>query len=239
MRSVVRFLDNDSSGTIDVGEIDKAVREFRELVRDTPSLGTGPMTVIDSAEIDRFARKTFADLVANHSSPGKDGKILHADADTTATTTNNSSSNDNNDNLNDKTAVGYTTSEEEGDDDQVLPAAAAAAATKGQPPKTDQALAGGEASGGDVDSDNEDEARQPTVSVSEISAAFAEALRQFKTGGEGQHSSRAMRRAAEQQPSTDTQHAKVPRPSLCSNNPEATTRSTMPVCHRLYVAWAC
>lgn len=212
MRSVVRFLDKDSSGTIDVGEIDKAVREFRELVRDTPSLGTGPMTIIDSVEIDRLARRTFADLVAKYSSVGKDGETVNADADadTTITTTNN---NDGKDNKTDENAnaAGYTTGREGGDDVQFLPAV-----TAGTPPKAEKgpAAAGGEAGEGDADSDggdHDEERQQPqqTVSASETSTAFADALRQFKTGGEGQHSGGAMRRMGAQQPSTDTQHAKV------------------------------
>lgn len=228
---MVRFLDKDSSGTIDVGEIDKAVREFRELVKDTPSLGTGPMTVIDSAEIDRLARRTFADLVAKHSSSGKDNEIADADADTTNitnttntnTTTNNNDDddgNDNNDNKNDdnNTAIEYTNKEGEGHDVEVLPAAAAAtvaavATAEATTPKADQGLAGGgEAGEGDVDNDDEKRPQQTAVSVSDISAAFAEALRQFKTSGtdgEGQHPNGAMRRPGAQQPSTDTQHAQV------------------------------
>lgn len=190
---MVRFLDKDSNGTIDVSEIDKAVREFRELVRDTPSLGTGPMTVIDPVEIDRLARRTFADLAAKHPSSGKGDEIADTEAD--ATTTTNSDKNDGN-------------KKREGDDVEVLPEPAAGAL-----PDTGQGLTEGETSKGDVDSGGEQQPQQ-TVSVSEISAAFAEALRQFKAEGEGEHSIGAMRRPGIQQPSTDTQHAKVNWPSL-------------------------
>ncbi|CAM9315039.1 unnamed protein product [Hapterophycus canaliculatus] len=68
VRSVVQFLDKDNSGTIDVAEVDEAIRDFRELSRDLPSLGTGPLTVLDAAEIDRLARRTFADIAARRTS---------------------------------------------------------------------------------------------------------------------------------------------------------------------------
>lgn len=210
---MVRFLDTDSSGTVDVGEVDKAVREFRDLVRDRPSLGTGPMTVIDSAEIDRLARRTFTDLVAKHSSSGMDNKATDADGD--AATTNNEK-NEKNDDEN-GTTVGSTIREGGGHGVEVLPAATtAAAATEGVSRDTDQGAAGE----GDVNSDDEKQSQQQqTVSVSEISEAFQEALRQSKDDGEGQHSVGHVRRPGPQQPSTDTQHAQVPRPSLQTTHP--------------------
>ena len=67
MRSVSRFLDKDSSGVIDVTEVDKAIREFRQLSRDMPSIGTGPMTVIDRSEIERLAKRSFSDMLASRS----------------------------------------------------------------------------------------------------------------------------------------------------------------------------
>lgn len=147
VRSVVRFLDKDSSGTIDVAEIDEAVREFRELTLGMPSLGTGPMTVIDAVEIGRLARRTFADIVANNASLSPSSRI----------------DNDNN-----------------------------------------------ACSGGSNDGDDDDNGEhQDTVRVSDVSAAFEEAFRQFKADGEGQHSIAAMRHPGIQQPSTDTQHAQV------------------------------
>ncbi|CBN78026.1 hypothetical protein Esi_0082_0041 [Ectocarpus siliculosus] len=147
VRSVVRFLDKDSSGTIDVAEIDEAVREFRELTLDMPSLGTGPMTVIDAAEIGRLARRTFDDIVVNNAPPSSSSRI----------------DNDNN--------------------------------TR---------------SGGSNDGDDDDKGEhQATVRVSDVSAAFEEAFRQFKADGEGQHSIAAMRHPGIQQPSTDTQHAQA------------------------------
>ncbi|CAM9854802.1 unnamed protein product, partial [Ectocarpus sp. 12 AP-2014] len=147
VRSVVRFLDKDSSGTIDVAEIDEAVREFRELTLDMPSLGTGPMTVIDAAEIGRLARRTFDDIVVNNAPPSPSSRI----------------ENDNN-----------------------------------------------TCSGGSNDGDDHDKGEhQDTVRVSDVSAAFEEAFRQFKADGEGQHSIAAMRHPGIQQPSTDTQHAQA------------------------------
>ena len=221
MRSVVRFLDKDCSGTIDVGEVDKAVREFRELVRDTPSLGTGPMTVIDSAEIDRLAARTFADLVAKRSPAGEDSSETAPSATATHNYTSDKDDDDggggSKDNKNDgknesddnTIGVGYTTGKEGGDGVQFLPAATAGTPTKaegGVPP------AGGEAdSDGGDEHEHEEQQPQQNVSVSEISMAFADALRQFNAGGEGPHSGGAMRRTGgAQQPSTDTQHAKVP-----------------------------
>lgn len=188
MRSVVRFLDKDSSGTIDVGEIDEAVRDFRELSRDTPSLGTGPMTVIDSEEIDRLARRTFADIVVKHSS---------------------SSIGDNsNSNSDSSKAVGYSTSVEGQDDVEFRPPVATAAAAA--------EVAAGVAEGGEGVGDGGNgggqQPPQETVSVSEISVAFDEAFRQFKADGEGQHSITAMHHPGTQQPSTDTQHAQVKHP---------------------------
>lgn len=63
VRSVARFLDTDKSGMVDIRELEKAIREFRELSRDLPSLGSGPMTVMDPSELHRFAKRSFLELV--------------------------------------------------------------------------------------------------------------------------------------------------------------------------------
>ncbi|CAM9155421.1 unnamed protein product [Scytosiphon promiscuus] len=73
VRSVVRFLDKDNSGTIDVAEVDEAIRDFRELSRDLPTLGIGPLTVLDSAEINRLARRTFAHIAARRACSSLNG----------------------------------------------------------------------------------------------------------------------------------------------------------------------
>lgn len=169
---MVRFLDKDSSGTIDVAEIDEAVREFRELTLDMPSLGTGPMTVIDAAEIGRLARRSFDDIVVNNVPPSSSSRI---------------------------------------DDDNNT------------------------CSGGSNDGDDDDKReRQDTVRVSDVSAAFEEAFRQFKADGEGQHSIAAMRHPGIQQPSTDTQHAQV---RLAVRGPAGFTTFIVPLPMRDSCCW--
>lgn len=63
VRSVVRFLDDDSSGTVDVRELDNAIRNFRVLRRECPSLGAGPLTVLDPSDLDRLATYSFAQML--------------------------------------------------------------------------------------------------------------------------------------------------------------------------------
>ncbi|CAM9980446.1 unnamed protein product, partial [Sphacelaria rigidula] len=63
VRSVVRFLDKDFSGTVDVRELDNAIRNFRALRRECPSLGAGPLTVLDPSDLDRLATYSFAQML--------------------------------------------------------------------------------------------------------------------------------------------------------------------------------
>lgn len=63
VRSVVCFLDKDSSGTVDIGELDQAVRDFRALSKANPSLGAGPMTVVDPKELDRLTSYIFSEML--------------------------------------------------------------------------------------------------------------------------------------------------------------------------------
>lgn len=200
---MVRFLDKDSSGTIDVGEVDEAVREFRELSRDMPSLGTGPMTVIDSSEIDRLARRTFGDLVRGEDPPAHD--IVATSSDNNTSNNQEEASGDHDHDDNNKGAVGYNPGAEGADDVEFAQPVAATQPNDQDSPEAE--AAGGD--GGGSGSGSDEAAQKKTVSVPEISAAFERAFRQFKSDGEGQHSIGAMRHPGTQQPSTDTRHAKV------------------------------
>lgn len=63
IRCVVRYLDKDGSGTVDIQELDKALREFRELKRDMPSLGAGPLTIFDPLDLDQVAHCSFSYII--------------------------------------------------------------------------------------------------------------------------------------------------------------------------------
>lgn len=207
---MVQFLDKDKSGTIDVAEVDEAIRDFRELSRDLPSLGTGPLTVLDAAEIDRLARRTFADIADRRDTSCVEGNNQKDGASSCVKVDNENDAGDDNETNRSRP---YTTSRAGGADDvQFRPpetavdtATTTAAAVVDEGPRETE---GAEGDGHEVDR-NEGGGKSRTISIADIAEEFREAFRQFKDGGEGKHSIGAMRHPGTQQPSTDTQHAQV------------------------------
>lgn len=200
-----RFLDKDSSGVIDVTEVDKAVREFRQLSRDMPSIGTGPMTVIDLSEVERLAKRSFSDMVASRGGSHR-GPNAEFGAGGEAETTLQSS------------GGGRNPGVESTDDGQVQ---TAAVDTKTPPDENRKGRVGagqeiearkedgaGEDRGGRVEAGGEGIAAV-TVSVSEISTAFEEAFRQFKDSASKEDSAGARWYPAAQHPLADAQYEQV------------------------------
>lgn len=194
---MVRFLDKDASGTIDIKEIGDALREFRELSRNSPSLGIGPMTLVDSSEIERLAKFSFSDILASRRSKSQ--------ASEDGATTNLQEGQES---VPQTSSAGYSTEVEGADDVQFR--------------RSDNITALND--GGRVDDKEEGRERRQTeenmeekstiaVSVSEIAAAFEAAFRQSKAISEGQ-SARSGRHPAAHQPSADTQHAQA-RHTIC------------------------
>ncbi|CAM9126272.1 unnamed protein product, partial [Laminaria digitata] len=155
VRSVSRFLDKDSSGVIDVTEVDKAVREFRQLSRDMPSIGTGPMTVIDLSEVERLAKRSFSDMLTSR------------------------------------------------DNDQITPPDGA---QKGVGVGQEKEAREEDGQGQDEGRGGVGEGLAATVSVSEITAAFEEAFRQFKAGASKEEPAGARWYPAAQHPPADAQY---------------------------------
>lgn len=184
---MVRFLDKDESGTIDVKEVDEAIREFRELSRDLPTLGAGPMTIVDSVELGRFAKRSFSNMLVSHrkkarlsknvpdamSGQGVGGSALQG--------------------RNAAYKMGL-----DGTDDKEFPVYAGHGVRS-----EDESDHGGEW--------DEGLEQEGTVSVSEISEAFEKAFRQFTADGGTEESLGEWRRPKTQLRSTDTEQAQVRR----------------------------
>lgn len=193
MRGVVRFLDKDGSGTVDVRELDHAVREFRILSRDKPSLGAGPMTVVDASELDLLAEYSSAQMMRRyHPLAGNEGKSKQA---RDRSGDDGEGYRDNNEGEQQRPATGYMTGID-GTDDVPFPCENA----------RDDNDAEKEDKGHDQKGEGERGASK-ALTVADISEAFEEALRAFKTGGGD--SSGVLGHPAAQQPSPDTRRAQV------------------------------
>lgn len=192
-----RFLDKDSSGVIDVTEVDRAVREFRQLSRDMPSIGTGPMTVIDLSEVERLAKRSFSDMLTSRGNANGNGgskPSLRAGGKSESTLQNSSS------------GEGGSPRVEGTGNDQITPPDGA---QKG-------VGVGQEKEAREEDGQGQDEGRgcvgegsAATVSVSEITAAFEEAFRQFKAGASKEEPAGARWYPAAQHPTADAQYEQV------------------------------
>lgn len=63
VHQLVRFLSIEDQGAVGIPDIIEILREFQDMVRDVPSLGAAPMTVVDPSDLDILARSCFSEML--------------------------------------------------------------------------------------------------------------------------------------------------------------------------------